>query len=158
MSLDEKITLRPVTADDREFLLQVYAASREIELAMVPWDDAAKRAFVEHQFDAQRTFYDKEYKNVTHQIVLFDGEPAGRLYLSRGPEQTAIMDLTVLPEFRSRGIATHLIRQLQAESRPLRVFVESWNPSQKLFTKLGFSVVSQDESSIRLEWHESGSV
>ena len=150
------ITLRPVTPADRDFLLGVYAASREIELAMVPWDDALKRAFVEHQFDAQSSHYQAEYKNLSHQIIVCDDELAGRLYLSRGDEQIAILDITVLPEYRRRGIATHLMRDLQAEAgeagRSLRIFIEPWNPSQKLFTRLGFAPVDQTEANIRFEW------
>lgn len=146
------LTLRPVGPKDREFLLGVYAASRETELAMVPWDDAMKRAFVEHQFEAQSRHYEAEYPNVTHQIIVVDSDPAGRLYLSRSEKQTAILDITVLPEFRRRGIATALIRQLQAEVRSLRVFVEPWNPSQKLFKKLGFIIVRREGPNLRLEW------
>ena len=52
MNNEPGISMRPVTPDDREFLLSVYAASREAELEMLPWDDALKRGFVEHQFGA----------------------------------------------------------------------------------------------------------
>lgn len=146
------IELMPVKTSDREFLLDVYAAGREIELAMVPWDDGLKRAFVEHQFIAQTEHYNSEYKNVSHEVILVEGNAAGRLYLSRGDDLTAILDITLLPAFRRRGIATRLIRLLQDESCPLRIFVEPWNPSQKLFIDLGFTIVSQDDANLRLEW------
>ena len=146
------ITLRPVNSEDREFLLQVYAASRGAELAMVPWDDAMKRVFVEHQFDAQRRHYDTEYKNVTHEIILLNNEPAGRIYLSRGNELTAILDLTVIPAFRRRGVATELLRRLQAEGKRLRVFIEPYNPGRQLFLDLGFEIVKEDEANLELQW------
>jgi hypothetical protein len=51
------IALRPIVADDRSFLLAVYANTRELELAAVPWDAGQKAAFVRMQFDAQHAYY-----------------------------------------------------------------------------------------------------
>jgi ribosomal protein S18 acetylase RimI-like enzyme len=157
MNENISIVLRPVTAGDREFLLHVYEASRSIELGLVPWDAAQNRAFVEHQFDAQLTHYQNEYRDVSHDIIMFGKKPAGRLFISRGNgTHIAILDVTVLPEFRKRGIATRLIRDLQREAagakRSLRIFVEIFNPSQQFFRKLGFEEVSNDGMNLRFEW------
>ena len=150
-----QITLRDVCDEDREFLLSVYEAGRETELAMVPWDAAQRRAFVEHQFDAQDMHYRTYYEGSTHEIILFDGVPAGRLYLNRA-DQIAILDIAVLPEFRNRGIGTALIRRLKDEAatsgRVLRIYIESFNPSQKLFTDLGFAVVEDDGVMRQFVW------
>src|SRR4051794_31591530 len=100
------IALRTATPADRDFLLQVYAAGRELELSLVPWDDAMKRAFVEHQFDAQDAHYQQEMPGSTHQVIQVDGEPAGRIYLHRTTSEIAILDLAMLPQFRKRGVAT----------------------------------------------------
>ena len=156
--LDDRIHLRPVTADDREFLLSVYAASREIELSMVPWDAAQRRLFVEHQSNAQTCHYETEYHDVKHDIILYDDDPAGRLFVSRGdPEQIAILDLTVMPEYRKKGIGSRLIRELQAEAarvgKSLRIYIENFNPSQELFRKLGFEVTDDSGVNLRFEWH-----
>jgi len=150
------ITLRPVTAQDREFLLQAYAAGREFELSLVPWDEAMKRAFVEHQFDAQNAHYQQEMPGSTHEIIVIDNEPGGRIYLHRTPTEIAILDLVVLPRFRKQGVATRLISDLQAEAaregKSIRIFIENFNSAASLLQKLGFTVTSDDGVNRRYEW------
>ncbi|MBV9241180.1 MAG: GNAT family N-acetyltransferase [Acidobacteria bacterium] len=153
---ETNITLRPVTDEDREFLLEVYAAGREIELSAVPWDEAMKRAFVEHQFTAQDAYYRQEYPSSTHEIVLFDGEPAGRIYLDRSVTEISILDMAVIPQFRRRGIATTLVKRLQDEGqisqRSIRIYLETFNPAISLFIKLSFQESSSDGISHRFDW------
>jgi ribosomal protein S18 acetylase RimI-like enzyme len=134
--------LRPVAGDDRAFLLDLYASVREPELALVPWDDATRRAFVEHQFSAQDTHYRQHYPGATLDLIEVDGEPAGRLYVHRGPGDVRIMDIALAPAFRGRGIGTGLLRTLIAEAeesgRKLSIHVEMNNPARTLYERLGF--------------------
>jgi ribosomal protein S18 acetylase RimI-like enzyme len=161
ISFDEdRIGLRRVTANDREFLLEVYASGREIELSMFPWTETQKREFVEHQFDAQTAYYLEKFPVATHDLILFEGEPVGRVYVNRGDDLISILDLAVLTRWRKRGIGTSVITSLQKEAeetgRRLGVYVENFNPSQMLFRKLGFSVASEDEMNVYLEWKPTG--
>lgn len=154
--MSNDIALRSTADGDREFLLQVYTVSREAELSMTPWDDAQKRAFAAHQLDAQTYTYQVKYPNAAHDIILYDGKPVGRLYVDRGVEQIAILDITVLPEYRGKGIGTRLVSNLQNEAaatnRSVRIYLEHHNPSQKLFRTLGFEVVPDDGIDLRFEW------
>lgn len=151
------ITLRPVTGDDRELLLRVYEASREPELAMMRWEPALKRAFVEHQFDAQDRHYREHYAGATFDVILYEGESAGRLCVYRGESQFAIMDITVLPEYRRRGIGGRLVSAIIDEAGrsgcSVRIFLEPFNPHQAFFVGLGFKVAEDDGVSRRYEWH-----
>ena len=156
---DLPVTLRPVNDDDRDFLLSVYQISREIELGMTPWDDAQKRAFSEHQLDAQTYTYRVRYPDASHQIILFAGEPAGRIYVNRGPKEISILDMTVTHEYRGKGIGTALVKNLQKEAgtnRSVSIYVEPFNPSQKLFSELGFEVVPDEGVDLRFEWKGGG--
>ncbi len=154
------ITLRPVSDDDHDLLLRIYAASREIELSMVPWDAEVKRTFIEHQLNAQTAYYREHYADATHDLILLNGKPAGRLYVDRRPETIAILDITVLPEYRKRGIGTTLIKQLRDEAgasgRRVTVYIETFNPSQKLFRDLGFDAIAEEGVNLKFEW-KSGS-
>ena len=158
----QEVSLRPVRADDREFLLDVYASGREIELAAVPWDDAMKRVFVEHQYDAQDAYYKQEYEGSTHEIILYDGEPAGRMYLHRSSAEIAILDMAVLPRYRKLGIASTLVNRLQdeaaADGRSIRIFLETFNPASVLLTRLGFTQTSDDGISRRFDWFPAGRI
>jgi ribosomal protein S18 acetylase RimI-like enzyme len=134
--------LRPVAGDDREFLVDLYGSLREAELAHIPWDEATRRAFIEQQFAAQDTHYRQHYPGATLDVVEVDGEPAGRLYVHRGPRDIRIMDIALAPAFRGHGIGTGLLRTLIAEAeesgRKLSIHVEMNNPARTLYERLGF--------------------
>ncbi len=69
-----------------------------------------------------------------------DGERAGRLYVDRWPEETRIVDVALLPEWRGRGVGRELVEAIQAEGREVSIHVERFNPAQRLYVRLGFEV------------------
>jgi len=156
--MPNRISLRPATDDDREFLLRVYEFAREIELSSVPWDETMKRSFVEQQFEAQVTYYLAEYPAARHDVIILSesGEPVGRLYVNRTTEQIAILDFTVLPNFRGRGVGSSVVRELIAEAhvsgRAVQVYVETFNPSRLFFINRGFEEKETDGINTRFVW------
>jgi ribosomal protein S18 acetylase RimI-like enzyme len=148
-------SLRPVAGDDRAFLVELYGSVREPELAHVPWDDATRRAFVEHQFAAQDAHYRQNYPGATLDVIEVDGERAGRLYVHRGPSDIRIMDIALAPAFRGRGIGTGLLRGLIAEARAsgrkLSIHVEMNNPARTLYERLGFRPAGEHGVYVLLE-------
>jgi ribosomal protein S18 acetylase RimI-like enzyme len=144
--LSSGITLKPVSSSDRDFLLHVYASTREEELAPVPWTDAEKAAFIEQQFEAQDRHYREHYAGASLDVVEWDGAPAGRLYVARWSDEIRIIDIALLPEFRGRGIGTRLLRGLLDEAararRRVSIHVEKHNPALQLYARLGFAPVA----------------
>jgi ribosomal protein S18 acetylase RimI-like enzyme len=136
------VRLRPVEEADRPFLVELYGSTRAEELARVNWDDATKRAFVEHQFAAQDQHYRANYPGATLDVIEVDSERAGRLYVHRGPSDIRIMDIALAPGFRGRGIGSALLRSLMDEAdasgRKLSIHVEMTNPARSLYARLGF--------------------
>jgi ribosomal protein S18 acetylase RimI-like enzyme len=122
----------------------VYASTRAEELAVVPWDDAQKEAFLRSQFEAQDAWYREHYADASFDVILVDGEPAGRLYVHRGDRETRIVDIALLPEHRGIGIGTTLLRDLLAEAdaagKRVTIHVERFNPALRLYERLGFSI------------------
>ena len=145
--LPSGITLRPVGSSDRDFLLQVYAATREEELRLVDWSPDQKAAFVRMQFEAQDAYYREHYHPATFDVIEIDGEPVGRLYVARWEDEIRIIDVALLPEHRGGGIGTTLIRGLLDEAaatgRRLSIHVESHNRAQRLYERLGFEEVAE---------------
>jgi ribosomal protein S18 acetylase RimI-like enzyme len=139
--------MRPVGADDRAFLVDLYASVREPELGHVPWDDATRRAFVEQQFAAQDAHYREHYAGATLDVIEVGGEPAGRLYVYRSPSDIRIMDIALAPAYRGRGIGGGLLRSLiaeaQASGRTISIHVEVNNPARRLYERLGFTPVGE---------------
>lgn len=141
------ITLRPVSSDDYDFLVEVYGSTRAEELALVPWTTEQQLAFVRSQLAAQQDHYAKKYPTASHDIIVSDGRPVGRLYVARLDQEIRIVDITLLPAERNAGIGSYLIRQLLDEAnrsgKITRIYVEEFNPSLRLFERLGFSPSEQ---------------
>ena len=140
--------LRPITPDDRELLLSIYASSRADELALSDWPAAQQRAFIEMQFDAQARHYGQQRPRAACQLIMTDDEPMagraiGRLWVDRGADTLHVLDITMLPEARGQGLGGLLLRQLMAEAQqrdtPLTISVELHNPARKLYERLGFT-------------------
>ena len=87
---------------DLPLLFQIYASTRETELAMVPWTDEQKHQFLVMQFHCQHTDYHQNYPDCAFDIVELDGQPVGRLYLDRRADEFRIVDIAILPPFRCR--------------------------------------------------------
>jgi len=141
------ITLRPVAPDDYDFLVEVYGSTRAEELALVPWTAEQQLAFVRSQFAAQQDHYAKKYPAASHDIIMSDDRPVGRLYVARLDQEIRIVDITLLPAERNAGIGSYLIRQLLDEAnrsgKITRIYVEEFNPSLRLFERLNFSPSEQ---------------
>ena len=139
--------LRPAGAGDRDFLLQVYASTREEELRLVDWSDEQKAAFVRQQFEAQDAYYRDNYDPVTFDVIEVDGASAGRLYVARWDDEIRIIDIALLPEYRGRGIGTELLRALLDEAaeagKRLSIHVELNNPARRLYDRLGFTPIEE---------------
>jgi ribosomal protein S18 acetylase RimI-like enzyme len=156
MNQDRRISLRPAEAADEPFLLEVYASTRAPEMALVPWSDDQKQSFVRMQFEAQQRHYGSEFPGAAHDIIYHDAIPVGRLYLARLPETLLIADITVLPQHRNAGIGSHVLGELLREAaqagKSVRIRVENFNPSLRLFERLGFQRAEENGFHFLMEW------
>jgi RimJ/RimL family protein N-acetyltransferase len=152
------ITLRPAGPDDYEFLVEVYGSTRAEELALVPWNNEQRDAFIRSQFNAQQEHYLKTYPAATHDIIVSNGRPVGRLYVARLDHEIRIIDITLLPAERNVGIGSYLIKQLLDDAKQTRkitrIYVEEFNPSLRLFQRLGFSPSEQHGIHLLLQSQE----
>ena len=155
-SLAGRVILREAAKSDEPFLISVYRTTREEELAMVPWSEEQRAAFVTMQYTAQAHHYQQNYPESRQSVIYLDDQPAGRLYLNRGAEEMRILDITVVPEFRGRGVGDYLIAELQREARavgkPLTIHVESFNPSMRFFEKRAFTPIGQQGVHVLMGW------
>jgi ribosomal protein S18 acetylase RimI-like enzyme len=139
------VTLRLVTDDDRELLCAVYRSTREPELALVPWDEATKAAFVTQQFEAQDRSWAQQRPDTVRLVVLVDDVPAGRLYVDHADDEIRVVDITLLPEHRGVGIGESLLvpvlDEADRDGLPVTIHVERHNPALRLYGRLGFEVL-----------------
>ena len=150
------VSFRPVVKEDESFLLGVYGSTRAEEIALTNWDQAQKDAFVRMQFTAQQLHYSQQYSKAEHLMVLLDGLSIGRLYIANIETEFRIIDITILPDYRSAGLGTQILKELMDEAKsmglPLCIYVESFNRSHGLFARLGFVKTGESGYSDLLEW------
>jgi ribosomal protein S18 acetylase RimI-like enzyme len=136
------LTFRRINDADLPFLARVYASTRTEELAVVPWSDAQKAAFLDMQFRAQHTDYQKNYPDADWLVTMRGGEDAGRLYIERCRSDHRIIDIAFLPEHRGHGVGDALLRDLMDEAasagKSVSTHVEKHNPAMRLYRRLGF--------------------
>lgn len=148
--------LRPETDDDIAFLTALFASTREEELAVVPWTAEQKQAFLAGQFKAQRHHYRTYNADCAFGVITHQGLPIGRLYLEAGRRRIHVVDVSLMPDWRGRGIGTAILAALQelgrASGRPVGIMVEKFNPAMRLYRRLGFTDVADHGVYQEMEW------
>jgi len=150
------VSLRVETDDDRLFLADLYASTREAELAHVPWDAAMKRRFLHDQFDLQRAHYRANYIGAEFLVVESEAERVGRIYLYRGKDEIRLMDIALVAERRGQGTGGALIEALMRVAREdvcqITLHVEPNNPAMRLYDRLGFRLIEERGVYVFLGW------
>lgn len=108
------------------------------------------------QFAAQHDYYHEHYADAAFQLILCDGQPAGRLYVARWPAEIRIIDIALLPPFRNRGIGASLLQQLLDEAavagQRVSIHVERYNSALRLYQRLGFREIEDQGVYLLMEW------
>jgi ribosomal protein S18 acetylase RimI-like enzyme len=135
------VELRPATPADSEFCYALrQVALRPYIEATWGWDDAVQRGFHERGFDPAAT-----------QIIMADGRDVGRFVVDRGPDETFLGLIELLPAYQGQGIGARLIRELIAEGRPIRLEVLAANTrAYALYQRLGFRETGRTETKVHM--------
>ena len=152
------LSLRAVTQDDEAFLLDVYASTREEELAGLGWDDNQKRAFIRMQFLVR----ERSYPRGDDRIILMNGRAIGRMLVKRIDSAILLADIALLTEFRNAGIGTRLIQDLMKEAaesaKPIHLHVLETSVAVGLYERLGFFRLGTDAAYVEMKWDPAGSM
>jgi len=150
-----KAQLRPSLPDDRDFLFRLYASTRMEEIRGFGWSAAQQEAFLRMQFNAQQQWYQATYSTAENQIIEKDHEPIGRMIVQHEAGTWRLLDISLLPEHRGKGIGGELIRALIKEcgaaGAVLQLQVVNTNPAQQLYERLGFIKTGQDQIYTQME-------
>jgi GNAT superfamily N-acetyltransferase len=150
------IVYRPKTDADRPFLRYVYATTRADEMALVQWTPEQKGEFLDMQFNAQWSHYEQYYPDCAFLVIERDGQPIGRIYIDRTPEEICLVDIALLPETRGAGLGTQLVQELldeaQAAGKRVTIHVEHFNPAMRLYQRLGFQPIEETGVYYLMRW------
>jgi ribosomal protein S18 acetylase RimI-like enzyme len=147
--------IRPATLADTAFLADVVFTATSAQ-GRVPdaFDEPTwRRGFIEGTEKQVRG----EVEGSTTSVIEREGEPAGRLRVTRSRDRIELSGIQLLPGVQGRGIGTAIIEDLKAEANaagvPLDINVEKDNPrARHLYERLGCVQVAQDEEEYKLRW------
>ncbi len=150
------ITLRPLTAADQDFVLELYTSTRA-DLAALECDPGMREQLIRMQSEAQQAHYRAHYPRAQVSVIVdADGSRIGRLYVDRGPHEIRLVDISLLPGHRRRGIGQMLLRALMTEGEqaalPVRLSVLSGNPAIHLYQRLGFEAEGMMGAHHAMQW------
>ena len=138
-------TLRPAREADLPFLRALRAQSmrEHLENSGLAYDEAAQAARIPDRFDCAR-------------IVVCDGADVGLFKVCREGSPWELIQIQLLPAAQGRGLGAALIRELLADAAAAGVGVElsvlKANPAQRLYARLGFRPVGEEERAYTLRW------
>jgi GNAT superfamily N-acetyltransferase len=139
---EQGIKIRPESPADFDFLETLYIAVRWPELEQAPWTEDAKLNFLRHQFSLQYAHYNKYYAETDFGILEHNQAPIGRWYVFRGASDLRIVDVSLMPNWRNKGITTamfdYLFEEADALNKSVSIHVEQFNPAKNLYLRLGF--------------------
>lgn len=141
------IACRQIKPEDEGFLYQVYASTRQEELASVNWENHQKEYFLKTQFTAQHKYYQENYSQAEFLIILLNEVPIGRLYIDYRQDEIRLIDIALLPTYRNQGIGTIFLKEIITKGQqlglPICLHVETYNPALKLYERFGFQFLEE---------------
>jgi ribosomal protein S18 acetylase RimI-like enzyme len=148
--------LRPATADDESFLYAVFCTTWEHEVSAMP-NPSLVQHYLRIQYTAQPRRFAQRFPGHERWVVTYAGQPAGRFFMHRSPSILHVVEITLLPEYRSRGIGSSLLRGVMDEaaaagqSVSLRVARRNVRAAN-LYNAVGFRLVTMDDQDSYFEW------
>lgn len=149
----EGLRSRSCRARDFPFLRRLYRHTRASELAH--WPEEMKRPFCDQQFAAQHISYVRSFPDAAFLLLLRGGEPLGRLYVGDEGDDVRIIEISLLPSVRGKGLGSRLVRAVvdhaAASGRGVALSTDPYNGrAWALYQRLGFAEIGRDAARIHL--------
>ena len=149
----ENLSLRTAEPDDEFFLKRLFFDVRRDEFAPARLPSAQLEALLAMQYEAQRQAYGWSFPHSEQLIIELKGEKIGRLLITRSAGKIHLHDISIVREFRGRGVGAFLLEQLKTETEVVRLRVFKTNDgAQRLYERLGFEPLGDDGEYIEMEW------
>ena len=135
-----RLTLRPATTEDYDFIYRVKAVTLKGYIAQTwGWNEADQQSRFSASFDPAQW-----------QIVQLGGRDIGVLCLESEEGGLFLANIELLPPFQNRGIGTRVIEDILASARrdclPVRLQVLKVNPARRFYERLGFVVTGETDT------------
>ena len=139
------ISYRTVKESDREFLFRLFESTRDdIRKHATKLSYVEQTELIRMQFQAQDKHYKKFYPDAEFLIIKSRNKDIGRLYIEEWPSQIRIIDITIDPKFRGKGlggqIMADIIRKSESKGKATSIHVAKDNRALNLYNRLGFEI------------------
>jgi ribosomal protein S18 acetylase RimI-like enzyme len=144
------ISLRKQVDTDLIFIKRLFDEVKSYELNAGQWQDELRKQILDMQFSAHELHFKNNLSNGEDSIILFEGNPVGRLILDRSDNDINLADIIILPEYQGKGIGKFVIEKIINESdtsgKTITLIVSKNNRAMNLYSKLGFKISHQTET------------
>ena len=145
---------RAPTPADEVFLEALYLDSRP-DLGALPVPRSVIEGIARHQRAMQVEDYGRRFTAPETWLVTDGEDPIARIVLAESNGVLRVVDLSVAPAARRKGVARCVLRALQEESDRLALRVRTDNlAARRLYEALGFELVGGAEAAMELEWRQ----
>jgi len=139
-------SLRPVTAEDYEFLLDLQLTTmRECVEATWGWIE-----------EDQRNRFRERFAPGNGQVIVFDGKDVGFVLVEEKGDELFLAEIQIAHDMQDRGIGSAVVRDLIEKAMGMNLLlvltVLRANRAKKLYDRLGFQVVNEDDEGFYMRW------
>jgi ribosomal protein S18 acetylase RimI-like enzyme len=150
------LTFKNIVSQDDDFLFNLYANIRKAEFLDLGWQEEQLEAFLRMQYEAQKKSYLLQFPSATYEMVMINDVRIGRIITCLTDSTIDIVDISLLSEYRNRGIGTNMIemekKKALATNKCIRLHVLQSNPARRLYERLGFHIKDEPFPYYKMEW------
>lgn len=99
--------------------------------------------------ERQIEFHARDWQNKRPQIILYDNQPIGTIYINQNKDCIEIAQFILLPEYQNKGIGTYILKSIldQADRSGLITKLDYLhsNPAASLYERFDFKIVRSDD-------------
>jgi ribosomal protein S18 acetylase RimI-like enzyme len=146
------------SAEDEPFLRGLVVETVAAELGASAWPEPMRTHLLGLQYTSRRQSHRLNFPGADSQIIQFNGADVGWVVVNTSPDEVRLVEIMIVPELRSRGIGTAVIREILAAGgdagKPVRLSVNPMNRAAiRLYERLGFRHTGADETQQFMEFH-----
>lgn len=148
-------------AAEEAFFYLLFASNRAAEMALMPLSANDREFLLQVQFRSMNETYRQSFPGARYEIIELDRWAIGRIVSDVRADCVYFLDFALLPQAQGLGIGTTVLEAALEEPRRLglparlRSFPHH-KPAQRLYDKLGFRIIAEEPPQIVLEWRPRG--
>ena len=127
--------------------------------------EAAYRGYIEKMWgweeEAAREYNERTWRDKRPQIILYNDQPIGTIYVGEDEESIEIAQFILISEYQNQGIGTHILEGILDSSDKTGTIVKlevlKENPAISLYRRYGFTISASDEYLYQMERNPDGS-